>query len=208
MGSKGKHPVLRQVALSIGAAAALFMAALPVQAMEDGFVPVVGKTSAPIGYIQFCRDNPADCGQATDDPRDIVLTKRAMRDLRAVNDAVNNAIDPVTDEDQYGTVEFWTYPTTGRGDCEEYVLAKRKMLIDAGWPASALLITVVRDRKGDGHAVLTVKTDRGELILDNQETRILPWSETGLRFVKRQSQSDPNLWVSLGDTPTSLTAGN
>jgi predicted transglutaminase-like cysteine proteinase len=61
------------------------------------------------------------------------------------------------------------------------------------------LITVVRDRHGDGHAVLTVKTDKGELILDNQNDDIRLWSDTGYRFVKRQSQADPNVWVSLGD---------
>ena len=58
---------------------------------------------------------------------------------------------------------------------------------------------MVRDKHGDGHAVLTVKTDKGELILDNQNEDILLWSETGYRFVKRQSQTDPNVWVSLGD---------
>jgi predicted transglutaminase-like cysteine proteinase len=57
---------------------------------------------------------------------------------------------------------------------------------------------VVRDKKGDGHAVLTVKTNRGEFVLDNQEPAILPWNKTGYRFVKRQSQSDPNDWVALG----------
>ena len=79
------------------------------------------------------------------------------------------------------------------------MLLKRRMLMQAGWPREALLITVVRDKKGDGHAVLTVKTDKGEFILDNQEAQVLLWSDTGYRFVKRQSQTDPNIWVSLGD---------
>jgi predicted transglutaminase-like cysteine proteinase len=98
-------------------------------------------------------------------------------------------------------------PTDGYGDCEDYVLLKRKMLIDAGWPREALLITVVRDKKGEGHAVLTVKTDKGEFILDNQNESVVAWTETGYRFVKRQSQSDPNEWVSLGDSrPAIATA--
>ena len=79
------------------------------------------------------------------------------------------------------------------------MLAKRKMLMQEGWPREALLITVVRDKNNDGHAVLTVKSDKGEYVLDNQSDEILPWTETGYRFVKRQSQSDPNVWVSLGD---------
>ncbi len=73
------------------------------------------------------------------------------------------------------------------------------MLMQAGWPREALLITVVRDKKGEGHAVLTVKTDKGDFVLDNQNQEVLSWAETGYRFVKRQSQSDPNVWVALGD---------
>ena len=105
----------------------------------------------------------------------------------------------MTDMDHWGVIEKWSLPTDGYGDCEDYVLLKRKMLIDAGWPREALLITVVRDKKGEGHAVLTVKTDKGEFILDNQNENVVAWTETGYRFVKRQSQSDPNVWVSLGD---------
>jgi predicted transglutaminase-like cysteine proteinase len=106
-------------------------------------------------------------------------------------------------------VERWSYPDDGKGDCEDYVLLKRRMLMQAGWPREALLITVVRDKKGDGHAVLTVKTDKGEFILDNQAEEILLWSETGYRFVKRQSQGNPNVWIALGDPrPPTSTAGS
>ncbi len=114
---------------------------------------------------------------------------------------------PLTDMDHWGVVEKWSYPDDGKGDCEDYVLLKRRMLMQAGWPREALLITVVRDKKGDGHAVLTVKTDKGDFVLDNQEEQVLLWSDTGYRFVKRQSQGNPNNWVSLGDTrPAFATA--
>jgi predicted transglutaminase-like cysteine proteinase len=194
--------------LSIGAI--VVVAALmtgPAQAVQGGgepaiFAPVGDVTSVPAGYQQFCRDQPADCARENGPARDVVLSKTAWRDLVTLNKRVNEAIEPVTDLDNYGRVEVWTYPTGGRGDCEDYVVLKRKLLIDAGWPASALLITVVRDRKGDGHAVLMVKTDRGEYVLDNQESRVLPWQLTGYRYVKRQSQYDQNVWVSLGDTQT------
>ena len=92
-------------------------------------------------------------------PRDIVLTAKAWSDLVSVNDWVNNAIKPLTDLEHWGVVEKWNYPEDGYGDCEDYALLKRRMLMQAGWPREALLITVVRDKKGDGHAVLTVKTD-------------------------------------------------
>ena len=126
-----------------------------------------------------------------------------------MNSAVNTAVAPITDLELYGTAEVWTYPAANKGDCEDYVLLKRRMLMEAGWPRAALLVTVVREKNGNGHAVLTVKTDKGEFILDNQEERILLWSETGYRYVKRQSQSDPNRWVALGDPrPTTATASS
>ena len=77
------------------------------------------------------------------------------------------------------------------------MLLKRRMLIQSGWPREALLVTVVRNKKDEGHAVLTVTTNKGDYILDNQNEDILLWSETGYRFIKRQSQSNHNEWVSL-----------
>ena len=164
-------------------------------------------TRAPIGWVEFCTDSPAECKSGPSQPRDIVMTQAAWRDLLKVNRWVNETIKPMTDMDHWGVVEKWSIPTDGYGDCEVYVLLKRKMLIDAGWPRESLLITVVRDKMGEGHAVLTIKSDKGEFILDNQNENVVPWTETGYRFVKRQSQSDPNVWVSLGDPrPAALTA--
>ncbi|HMK88727.1 MAG TPA: transglutaminase-like cysteine peptidase, partial [Methylocystis sp.] len=61
-----------------------------------------------------------------------------------------------------------------------------------------LLMTIVRDLNGEGHAVLTVKTDRGDFVLDNLSEDVRPWSATGYTFFKRQAQDDPNVWLSLG----------
>jgi predicted transglutaminase-like cysteine proteinase len=155
-------------------------------------------TRAPIGWIEFCVEYKPECNSKPSVPRDVVLTPKAWTDMVKVNAWVNDNIKPLTDMEHWGVVERWNYPDDGYGDCEDYVLLKRRMLVQAGWPREALLITVVRDKKGDGHAVLTVKTNRGEFILDNQEAQILPWNKTGYHFVKRQSQSDPNVWVTLG----------
>lgn len=162
------------------------------------YATVGATTRAPIGWIEFCVENQSECQIRHIPPRDVAFTPKAWADMIRVNDWVNETIKPVTDLEHWGLVERWSYPDDGYGDCEDYVLLKRRMLIRAGWPRSALLITVVRDKKGDGHAVLTVKTNRGEFILDNQEAKVLPWAKTGYRFVKRQSQSDPNTWVTLG----------
>lgn len=163
------------------------------------YVAIGEEARAPIGWVEFCVEYKSECTTRPSTPRDVVLTQKAWSDMVKVNAWVNDSIKPITDLEHWGVVERWNYPQDGQGDCEDYVLLKRKMLMQAGWPREALLITVVRDKKGDGHAVLTVKTNRGEFILDNQEAEVLPWNKTGYRFVKRQSQSDPNVWVALGD---------
>lgn len=111
---------------------------------------------------------------------------------------VNNAIQPRTDEEMWGKEEYWSYPD-GLGDCEDYVLEKRLRLIAVGVPAGNLLITVVRQPNGDGHAVLTVSTNLGDNVLDNLEPGILAWTDTGYSYLKRQSAQDSGKWVSVND---------
>ena len=65
-----------------------------------------------------------------------------------------------------------------------------------------------RAPSGDGHAVLMVRTDRGDFILDNQEQKVKLWTETGYRFIKRQAQENPNRWVSLGNVDTAIITAN
>ncbi len=210
MGRRFKHLCRSGAALGIVVAAALAAApntaaAAPhanLQAMPVGlhatYVSVGRGTNAPIGWIDFCIEHKSECKTRPSVARDVVLTSKAWTDMVKVNLWVNQSIKPMTDMEHWGVVERWSYPSDGYGDCEDYVLLKRRMLIHAGWPREALLITVVRDKHDEGHAVLTVKTNRGEFVLDNQIDRVLPWNKTGYMFVKRQSQSDPNTWVALG----------
>src|SRR3954454_3659604 len=188
----------------LGTALAAAMIAIQGAASAAGaervtYVAIGSQARPPIGWVEFCNENAKECATPPTEARDVVLTSTVWKDLVRVNRWVNETIQPVTDMDHWGVVERWSYPDDGKGDCEDYVLLKRRMLMQPGWPREALLITVVRDKKGDGHAVLTVKTDKGEFILDNQAEEILLWSDTGYRFVKRQSQNNPNTWVALGD---------
>ena len=189
--------------LAAGAIAATLLVAITGSAGAQDerplFVSLGVVSRPPIGWVEFCAVHKKECDTQPMQARDVVLTTNAWRDLERVNSWVNTKVRPLTDQEHWGVIERWSYPDDGYGDCEDYVLLKRKMLIQAGWPRQALLITVVRDVRGDGHAVLTVKTDKGEFILDNQNEEIQLWSETSYRFVKRQSQTDPNVWVSLGD---------
>ncbi|CAD5270691.1 conserved exported hypothetical protein [Bosea sp. 62] len=152
----------------------------------------------PIGWQQFCVDNPNDCRTPRSSATVMRLDDRSWSELLSVNLTFNKAIEPVTDQDQFGVIENWDYARTGKGDCEDYVLEKRRELVKRGWPLSALLITVVIDKEGGGHAVLTVVTDRGEFVLDNQTDKVLPWSKSGLTFIRRQSPENQNVWQDLG----------
>ena len=208
MSSRTKTILSRTAAASV--IALLSLALLPNGGIAEEralFISVGNATRAPIGWVEFCVEYDPECKTKPSLPRDVMLSTQAWKDLQRVNLWVNGHIKPMTDMEHWGVVERWNYPDDGYGDCEDYVLLKRKMLTQAGWPREALLITVVRDKNGDGHAVLTVKTDKGEYVLDNQIDEIRLWSDTGYRFVKRQSQTDPNLWVSLGEPrPAPLTA--
>lgn len=164
------------------------------------FMQVIGKTTQPIGHHELCGRIPVECRErtASDDP--MHLTPERWNELIAINDNVNTAIVADTDQDIYGREEYWNYPDgIGKGDCEDFVLLKRKELLQRGWPAGSLLITVVRQENGDGHAVLTVRTDRGDLVLDNLEGKIKLWNQTDYQFVKRQSDRDSGRWVSIED---------
>lgn len=174
---------------------------------NNRFMPLTNETEAPEGFVEFCTRFPVDCQQSGSASRAVVLTDARWLELVETNRKVNAAIRPTTDRAFYGRAEFWTFPQTA-GDCEDYVLLKRHQLIGQGWPSSVLLITVVRDEHGEGHAVLTVGTDRGDLILDNRTDVILPWINTPYQYVKRQRVGDPRDWVRVLDMRNTTTVGS
>jgi len=167
-------------------------------ALAGSIMRTGGVTTQPVGHYDFCIQYPAECTQRSTDNAPIELTRKLWSALQKVNNAANLAIEPITDQNLWGISERWSYPNK-RGDCEDYVLAKRRALMELGVPASDLLITVVRQQTGEGHAVLTVRTSRGDYVLDNLEPKILLWSKTTYRFLKRQSEFDSGQWVSVSD---------
>lgn len=170
---------------------------------SEKLMAIRGAAAPPVGYVQFCATYPADCRPVKDINQVVTLTQAVWNQLNQINTAVNTAVLPATDLEIYGVLEHWDYPKLA-GDCEDYVLEKRRDLIRAGWPESALLITVVRDETGGGHAVLTVRTNRGDVILDNKTDTILVWADTPYTYLKRQSSRNPNEWDLIEDARTSL----
>ena len=155
-----------------------------------------GRTSMPRGHWELCQHRPVECNARTRARAPVEMSARVMAILQNVNDHVNRRVSPMTDMQQHGTVERWSYP--GRyGDCEDYVLAKRQMLLRHGFKPGDLLITVVEQWNGEGHAVLSVRTSEGEFILDNINKRVRHWSRTPYRYIKRQSTRHAGTWVSI-----------
>ena len=155
-----------------------------------------GLTSQPIGHYDFCRINPGECAIRMRDEGPESMTEELWAELVSVNAAVNAAVRPMNDFDIYGKDEVWAYPH-GVGDCEDYVLEKRRDLMQAGLSLSNLLITVVRKPDGEGHAILTVRTSDGDFILDNLTDAVRDWEETGYRFLKRQASDYTGHWVTI-----------
>ena len=161
--------------------------------------PVGAETAIPYGWIDFCNRHAEECTLGKLNPVDVHLTKQVWNTLNRINAFANIAIEPLSNLDHWGTtLDHWDYPVDGKGDCKIYALFKRKLLIERGFPRQALLMTIVRDLNGEGHAVLTIKTDRGDFVLDNLSPDVRSWNATGYQFFKRQAQDDPNVWLNLG----------
>jgi predicted transglutaminase-like cysteine proteinase len=196
---------------AIGSAFLMFISSMPADATNDhaislepapqvqkvAFMTSFGDTLPPIGYVTFCREHQVECRPGHRFADRIQLTAVKFHEIEEVNSAVNASVAPITDLELYGKPEVWAYPSTNKGDCEDYVLLKRRTLIEHGYPESTLLITVVRDENIEGHAVLTVRTDQGDYVLDNKRRDVVRWAETPYSFVKRQSEKNPLVWISL-----------
>jgi predicted transglutaminase-like cysteine proteinase len=188
----------RALPLRGGLAFGLLMSAAvsTADAANPQFMVTGGLTSQPIGHYEFCKANPAECSIKLRDTGPLHLSSAIWKELVDVNVGVNTTVKPMNDFDLYGKDEVWAYPH-GAGDCEDYVLEKRRDLYRMGMSLADLLITVVRKPDGEGHAVLTVRTDKGDYVLDNLTDKVKAWDETGYRFLKRQAIDNTGRWVSI-----------
>ena len=182
------------------AVAAGLMTAASATAETKGSPSMVtgGITSQPIGHYEFCQKYADECNirsKVTPPPR---VTEYGWGVIREINTSVNTTIVAMTDQEIYGKDEVWEYPTTA-GDCEDFVLLKRKKLIERGFSVADLLITVVRKPDGEGHAVLTLRTTDGDYILDNLTDEVKLWTDTNYTYLKRQASFNTGRWVSIED---------
>jgi predicted transglutaminase-like cysteine proteinase len=192
---------LAGLALLAAGGAATALPAMSVASYDAG-------PSQPIqGWVEFCRAYPGECAVDRSEAEVVRLDAATWRTVLDVNQRVNAAVRPTTDWEAYGLADLWTFPTGGFGDCEDYQLLKRNLLAQAGVPRRAMRMTVVIDEKNEGHAVLMLRTDRGDFILDNKTNAVLPWHDTGYVYVKREGSDGPR-WTSLGHVRSPVATAN
>jgi len=146
-------------------------------------------TLAPFAYVRYCVVNAVDCAEGHG-PETVTVSARQLRQLRQVNFQINRSIEPRYDDP--GTDEWQA--DVAAGDCEDYVLTKRRRLIELGWSPNALRIAIAYTPNNNGHAVLVVSTTKGDLVLDNRNNAVLNWRDTDLRWVMIQSPKNPLYW--------------
>ncbi|GEP07543.1 transglutaminase [Methylobacterium oxalidis] len=187
-----------------GPARAQTLAALPAPSAS---ATPAGEARPIIAWAAFCQGYAAECAVDPAEPASIALTPATWNTILTVNRRVNKAVRPMTDLEHWGVADRWDMAEDGIGDCEDFQLLKRRLLVEAGLPRRAMRMTVVIDEKGEGHAVLTLITDRGDFVLDNKTSAVLAWHQTGYTFIKRESQ-DRVAWVSLGGVTSPVTTAN
>lgn len=165
-------------------------------ASQNGASMAVGAiTSQPIGHYDFCQRYRNECGPNVD-LMPVKMTNNNWETVNDVNQQVNSTIIPATDMEVYGKEEYWAYPITA-GDCEDFALLKRRLLIMRGFSASNLLMTVVRKPDGEGHAILTLRTAQGDYELDNLSDEVKLWYQTPYSYIKRQASNNAGRWVTI-----------
>lgn len=176
----------------------------PAAARHDKSLPTgrsgvdIAATRTPDGWTDFCNRYTWTCPSGTEEPEKAKLDQNLWQNLNDVNNSVNNAVSVIEDEKRWNRREQWDLPydVGYQGDCEDFALQKWKLL-QKYVSRSALSVATVRDTDGVGHAVLMVRTDHGDLILDNLNRKIVTYDKTRYRYLKRMSATDPNIWVTF-----------
>jgi predicted transglutaminase-like cysteine proteinase len=154
--------------------------------------PALAKTvRPPAGAAQLCQDHSWACD--TNLAGGVAEPSALLALARSVNDDVNRRIAPRSDRSVHGRAEKWTLPKTA-GDCEDFALLKKKMLIDAGVAAGRLRLAQVMARNVPSHVVLIVDAGSEEYVLDNLARTITTRAGSRYVFLKVQSGTRAGGW--------------
>lgn len=152
--------------------------------------------AAVSGWNDFCAINPTFALVTNTANTTITNTAALQADLKSVNSDVNDSSKYEKDIDKYGKLENWALMEVGgSGDCEDFALTKAKILLDLGYPASAIHIEVGLAQNGEGHAWLVVQTNTGDIALDINYKD--PISNDSTPYTDRKRQTGTS-WDSKG----------
>ena len=192
-------------------------------------------TAPPVGAFAFCMDNREACGLAEQDEaatvKDMgksaptesadlaasqaVSTQADLSDeqlmamARVVNALINTSISYRSDAMVWNMEERWVLPISSEGvrygDCEDYALEKRAALLAAGAPAERIRLATAWSPGTGVHAVLILRLEAGDYVLDNTTPHILTVGETVYEW--RTLQTGPSLleWSSVSNTLPAMT---
>jgi predicted transglutaminase-like cysteine proteinase len=188
-----RSSVLAHCARTFAAGLILVTATVTGSEAASAFLPARSPSPPPSGARALCNLYDWACRP----PSGRRLTEAQIRTAVAVNRRVNRGVREITDAAQYGRAEVWALPTRRGGDCEDFALMKKRELLAAGLPPERLLMASVLDTRRGAHAVLVLRTDSGDLILDNLTDRVLNWRSTGYRFLRMQNPKRPRSWITV-----------
>lgn len=163
-------------------------------AKDDLFLPVKMGIAPPTGAQNLCAKYSWACTTARHKKS---LTSSDSQLIEGINRRVNNQTREITDQSQYQQADVWSLPTSRGGDCEDFALLKKMELVRAGISPERLLLATVLDRSRNSHAVLVLRTDTGDYVLDNLTNRIKTWQSTRYTFLRMQNPSAPKSWVGV-----------
>ncbi|MBU6234260.1 MAG: transglutaminase-like cysteine peptidase [Alphaproteobacteria bacterium] len=159
----------------------------------------------PFGYVKMCNEVAhADICEADATPlkhtTPRILTANDWKILNDELDWMHDNFVPASDQAIHGETERWI--PSMKGDCEDFALMFRQIMMKKHkWQNHQLLMTVVRDEKDEGHAILALRTDRGYLVIDVKNKSIVPFESTPYKLVMMQSPENRKQWAYMENRP-------
>jgi predicted transglutaminase-like cysteine proteinase len=164
------------------------------QKTDVNFMPVGKHVMPPLAFVQYCLRNYDECTNKVPTEDRITMSERLKLDMEEVQAFVNTIIKPLSDMDNVGVADSWGYPSNQYGDCEDYAILKKRLLVARGWSKNALLLTTAITEKGEAHVVLTVASSGGDFILDNRMKTVEAWENMQYRWLARQDGKNQLTW--------------
>lgn len=213
------------------ALAGLWLTACSATTQGPSHLVTQGPAAPPVGAFALCLDNREACGLAAEEAASfkdmsksapslgadlpesaehasapVVSDEQVLAMARVVNALINTSITYRSDAQTWNMQERWVLPIRSEGvnygDCEDYALEKRASLLEAGVPADRMRMATAWSPATGMHAVLILRLEAGDYVLDNTTPHILTVSQT--RYEWRLLQTGPSLleWSVVSTSPT------